>query len=72
MNTLCVRIPGEINKRLDHLASQTGRTKTYYVREAILDHIEELEDIYIALKRLETTEKTYSLGEVEQKLDLES
>ena len=71
MNTLCVRVSDEINKRLGHLALQTGRTKTYYVREAIVGHIEELEDIYIALKRLETPEKTYSLEEVEQKLDLE-
>ena len=71
MNTLCVKIPDEINKRLDHLATQTGRTKTYYVREALVEHIEELEDIYIALRRLETPEKTYTLKEVEQKLDLE-
>jgi RHH-type rel operon transcriptional repressor/antitoxin RelB len=71
MNTLCVRVPEKINKRLDHLALQTGRTKAYYVREAIVEHLEELEDIYIALRRLETPEKTYSLEEVEQKLDLE-
>jgi RHH-type transcriptional regulator, rel operon repressor / antitoxin RelB len=65
MNTLCIRIPDKINKRLNHLASQTGRTKTYYIREAIVGHIEELEDIYIALKRLETPEKNYSLEEME-------
>jgi RHH-type rel operon transcriptional repressor/antitoxin RelB len=72
MSTLCVRIPEEIDKRLESLSSQTGRTKTYYVREAIINHLEEMEDIYIALKRLEKPGKTYSLDEVEQKLDLDS
>lgn len=71
MSTLCVRLPEEIDKRLNYLSSQTGRTKTYYVREAVLDHLEEIEDTYIALKRLEKPEKTYSLDDMEKKLDLE-
>jgi len=33
---------------LNRLAKRTGRTKTYYVREAILEHLDELEDIYLA------------------------
>jgi len=70
MSTLCIRLPETINKRLGILADQTGRTKAYYVREALLDHLEELEDTYIALRRLEKPEKTYSLEEVEQKRDL--
>jgi len=72
MSTLCIRLPEEIDKRLNHLSSQTGRTKTYYIREAIIEHLEELEDVYIALRRLEKAEKTFSLDEVEQQLDLES
>lgn len=71
MNTLCVRLPETIAKRLGNLATQTGRTKTYYAREAILEYIEDMEDTYTALRRLEKKEKTYSLEEVEQKLDLE-
>ena len=71
MSTLCIRLPEEVDKRLNSLSSKTGRTKTYYVREAILGHLEEIEDTYIALNRLERSEKTYSLEEVEQKLDLE-
>jgi RHH-type rel operon transcriptional repressor/antitoxin RelB len=49
---LAIRLPEEIEKRLERLAKRTGRTKTYYAREAILQHIEDLEDIYIAEKRL--------------------
>ncbi|MEI8054832.1 MAG: DUF6290 family protein [bacterium] len=71
MSTLCIRLPEEIDKRLCYLSSQTGRTKAYYVREAILDRLEEMEDIYISLRRLEKHGKTYSLNEVENKLDLE-
>jgi len=49
---LAIRLPEKIEKRLARLAKRTGRTKTYYAREAILQHIEDLEDIYIAEKRL--------------------
>lgn len=50
---LAIRLPETIEKRLDRLAKRTGRTKTYYAREAIVQHLDELEDIYIAEKRLE-------------------
>jgi RHH-type rel operon transcriptional repressor/antitoxin RelB len=50
---LAIRLPNSIEKRLGRLAKRTGRTKTYYAREAILQHLEELEDIYLAEKRLE-------------------
>jgi RHH-type rel operon transcriptional repressor/antitoxin RelB len=49
---LAIRLPENIEKRLGRLAKRTGRTKTYYAREAILQHLEELEDIYLAAKRL--------------------
>lgn len=49
---LAIRLPQSIEKRLDRLAKRTGRTKTYYAREAILKHLEDLEDIYVAEKRL--------------------
>jgi RHH-type transcriptional regulator, rel operon repressor / antitoxin RelB len=49
---LAIRLPEKIEKRLDRLAKRTGRTKTYYAREAILQHLEDLEDIYLAEKEL--------------------
>jgi RHH-type rel operon transcriptional repressor/antitoxin RelB len=49
---LAIRLPEAIEKRLDALAKETGRTKSFYVREAILEHLDDLEDIYIAEKRL--------------------
>lgn len=49
---LAIRLPPDVETRLRALAQATGRTKTYYAREAILRHIEDLEDIYLAEQRL--------------------
>jgi len=71
---LGVRLPAEMERRLDVLAQETGRTKSYYVREALLEYLDDLEDIYLAEKRLEDLRagrsKTYTLEEVEQRLGL--
>jgi RHH-type rel operon transcriptional repressor/antitoxin RelB len=48
-----VRLSSDIEKRLDALAKATGRTKTYYVREAILEHLDDMEDAYLAEAALE-------------------
>lgn len=53
---LAIRLPASIEKRLERLARRTGRTKSYYAREAILQHLEDLEDIYLAEKSLEKIE----------------
>jgi len=42
-----------MEKRLEKLARRTGRTKSFYVREAILQHLEDLEDLYLAERALE-------------------
>ena len=42
-----IRLDPEIEARLERLARKTGRTKTYYAREAILEHLEDLEDYYL-------------------------
>lgn len=49
---LAIRLPTEIEERLAALAKATGRTKTYYAREAIEEHLDDLEDIYLAEQRL--------------------
>jgi RHH-type rel operon transcriptional repressor/antitoxin RelB len=50
---LAIRLPEELEARLEALAKATGRSKTYYAREAIEEHLADLEDIYLAEKRLE-------------------
>ena len=49
---LAIRLPTEIEARLDALAHATGRTKTFYAREAILSHLDDLEDLYLSEQRL--------------------
>ena len=53
---LSVRLPEDVEARLDALARKTGRTKTFYIREAILEHIEDLEDYFLALERIQNPE----------------
>ena len=43
-----IRLAPETEQRLDFLASQTGRTKAFYLREMIEQGIEEMEDYYLA------------------------
>lgn len=49
---LALRLPPEIEQRLEALARKTGRTKSFYAREAILRQIEDIEDYYLARRRL--------------------
>ena len=73
--TIGIRIPKSIGQRLDTLAKRTGRTNTFYIREAILEHLDDLEDIYFAEKVLERVrsgeEPISSLDDVEHRLGLE-
>jgi len=69
---LAIRLPEDIESRLNDLASKTGRTKTFYAKEAILEHIDEIEDKYLAINRLENSSKRWTLDELEQDLDLDS
>ena len=48
-----VRLPEETYERLQALACRTGRTATFYIREAVEKHLEDMEDIYLAEKALE-------------------
>jgi len=50
-NMLAIRLPADVESRLDALAQATGRTKTFYAREAILEHLDDLEDLYLAEQR---------------------
>ncbi|MGL4234117.1 MAG: type II toxin-antitoxin system RelB family antitoxin [Casimicrobium sp.] len=69
-----IRLNPETEKRLDHLAAMTGRTKAYYIREMIESSIDDLEAAYRADATLERIrkgeERVYSLEEVERRLGL--
>ena len=69
-----LRLPDELNERLSVLAAQTGRTKAFYMLEAISQHMDNLEDRYLAEQRLSDVlsgrSATRSLDAVERDLGL--
>lgn len=71
---LVIRLPEDIELRLDNLAKKTGRTKTSCAREAILEYLDDLEDLYLAEKRLSNIKndktKTLKLDQLERELGL--
>lgn len=61
-----------MEKRLNDLARLTGRTESYYIKKALEEKLEELEDNYIAESRIEEPEdKSWTLRELENGDDLE-
>ncbi len=50
---LSIRLPSDVEDRLYNLAALTGRTKSFYITEAICEHIDDLEDLYLAERELE-------------------
>ncbi|MBP7991258.1 MAG: ribbon-helix-helix protein, CopG family [Rhodocyclaceae bacterium] len=52
-----LRLDPEIEQRLDHLAAQTGRAKSYYLRELIEGGLDDLEDFYLADATMERVRK---------------
>lgn len=69
-----LRLPDDLNIRLSNLADKTGRSKTFYMLEAIRDHLDDLEDLYLAEQRLIEIQagrsRTVSLDDVERNLGL--
>lgn len=74
MSAVSVRLPDDVSARLQDLAELTGRSKTFYIVEAIREHLDDLEDLFLAEKRLiairSGRSKTHSLEEVERSLGL--
>jgi RHH-type rel operon transcriptional repressor/antitoxin RelB len=75
MTAVSVRLPDDVANRLSQLAALTGRSKSFYITEAILEHLDDLEDIYLAEKRLEDIRAgrttTVPLAEVMKRYGLE-
>jgi RHH-type rel operon transcriptional repressor/antitoxin RelB len=72
---LAIRLPPDIEARLENLAKRTGRTKTSYVREAIVEHLADIDDVYLAESRLEDLRAgkshSFALADVERELGME-
>ena len=74
--TTAVRLPETLEKRLNHLAKETHRSKSFYIKRAVEDFLEEREDYLLALAIKERIdlgkESTYSLEEVEKMAGLKN
>ena len=73
---LAIRLSKDIEERLERLARATGRTKTFYARQAIMEHLDDLEDYYLAEEvkgRLQSGEEsTVPLDELMKRYGMES
>jgi RHH-type rel operon transcriptional repressor/antitoxin RelB len=67
---LALRLSPELEARLNRLAKRTGRTKSFYAREAIVEHLTELEMAYDALQVMKKPGKIYSAKEAKRALGL--
>lgn len=70
---IAVRLSDDIKDRLEKIAKRTGRTKSYYIRQAILEYLDDMEDYYLAEERMKTFSEanTISLQELKKRYDLE-
>lgn len=72
---LAIRLPADVESRLDTLARRTGRSKTFYAREAILEHLDDMEDLYLAEQQMTEIRagqlKTIPLEEVMKRYGME-
>lgn len=72
---ISIRLPEDLEKRLNFLARQTKRTRTFYILEALQAKIDDLENYYLAadvLERLRKEKETiHDTGEVRHNLGLD-
>ena len=72
---ISIRLAPETEQRLNYLASHTGRTKAYYLREMIEQGLEQIEDYYLAADVLERVrngqEQVHSAADVRRDLGLD-
>jgi RHH-type rel operon transcriptional repressor/antitoxin RelB len=72
-STLAVRLPDEIASKLEEISRETGRSKSYYVREAIIRYLEDRADYLEAVKILEKNngKPRISLEEIKQEFGMD-
>ncbi len=68
---LTLKLPVDLESRLNRLSEKTRRPKSYYMREALSEYLEEYEDAYLALDRLNDKNAKYlNTKELEKRLGL--
>ncbi len=49
---ISLRLPTDVENRLEALSALTGRSKTFYATQAIVEHIDDLEDAHLSAEIL--------------------
>jgi len=68
---LGIKLEPELESRLDRLAKETGRSKSYYAKLAIKQFLEDREDYLRGIAALERHEPRISLEQLERDLGLD-
>ena len=69
--SLSVRIPDKLAKKLDSVAKESERSRSFLVQKALESFLEEQADLQIALDRLhDTTDTVISLEEMKEELEI--
>jgi len=68
--TININIPKELASQLVYLETISKKSKDFYIKEALIRYLEDIEDLQVALKRLGKKTKTYTSEEAKAKLNL--
>jgi len=69
--TIKLEIGDDIEQSFQKYAALFGATKEQYIKEALIEKLEDLQDLYVAKDRLENPSRRYTMQEVEEEIDLE-
>jgi RHH-type rel operon transcriptional repressor/antitoxin RelB len=53
------RLPAPLEDRLAQLATLTQRSKSFFIKEALERHLDEMEDTYVALNRISQPKRSF-------------
>lgn len=68
---IAVRLPKELEKQLERVAKKTHRSKSYYIRKALEQFLEDREDYLLAIARLEENNPRIPLDEALKEIGLD-
>jgi RHH-type transcriptional regulator, rel operon repressor / antitoxin RelB len=72
MSTLvAVRLPDDLENKLEHLSQETGRSKSFYMKKALEQFMEDREDYLLAVARLEENNPRIPYEKIRKELGLE-
>lgn len=68
---IAVRLTKDLEDKLERVASETHRSKSYYIRKALEQFLENREDYLLAVARLEEKNPRFSYEQMRKELDLD-